>query len=48
LAIDGTSKPNDCKFPAAVNRITLLEAIEIIDCTEKAQTSIEGVKEWKQ
>jgi hypothetical protein len=48
LAIDGTSKPENCKFPAAVPRVELLQAIEILDCTEKAQKSIEGVKEWKQ
>ena len=48
LAIDGTSKPESCKFPEAVDRIELLEAIEILDCTEKAKKSIEAVKIWKQ
>lgn len=47
LAIDGTSKPSDCKFPAPVQRVELLQSIEILDCTEKAQKSIEGVSEWK-
>lgn len=47
LAIDGTSKPNDCKFPEAVSRIELTEAIEILDVTEKAKKSIDGVKVWK-
>lgn len=48
LAIDGTSRPNECKFPEAVPEITLLQAIEIIPCTEKAIRSINGVKIWRQ
>jgi len=47
LAIDGVSKPNYCKFPEAVKEITLIGAIEIIPCTEKAMLSIAGVKIWK-
>ena len=47
LAIDGTSKPNDCKFPASVKEITVLDAIEIITCTEKAEASIKAVREWR-
>ncbi len=47
LAIDGTSKPGECKFPEAVNRVELLQAIEIRDVTPKARTSIEGVIPWK-
>ena len=30
-----------------VNSITILDAVEIIPCTDKAIESIEGVKEWK-
>lgn len=48
LAIDGTSKASECKFPAPVSQIFLTEAIEIIPCTEKAQKSIEGVTIWRQ
>jgi hypothetical protein len=43
LAIDGTSKPKECKFPEEVSKIVLTEAIEILDVTEKAQKSIQGV-----
>lgn len=46
LAVKGTSKPKDCKFPVAVARIELMQAIEVIDVTEDAQKSIGGVKEW--
>ena len=47
LAVDGTSKPEDCKFPCEVEEVTLTEAIEIIETTEKARLSIQGVPEWK-
>jgi hypothetical protein len=47
LAVDGTEKPETCKFTVAVNSITILDAVEIIPCTEKAIKSIEGVTEWK-
>lgn len=47
LAVTGTSKPNDCKFPVAVPRVELTEAIEILDVTPEARTSIESVKPWQ-
>ena len=47
LAMEGTSKPKECKFPVAVNRVELLEVIEILDVTEKAKLSIESVPIWK-
>lgn len=47
LAVDGTSKPSECKFTVAVESITILDAVEIIPCTEKAIKSIEGVNVWK-
>jgi hypothetical protein len=47
LAVDGVAKPDTCKFPAAVDRIMVLQAIEILDCTEKAKKSISQVKIWK-
>jgi len=48
LAVSGTSKPDDCKFPVEMDRTTVTEVIEIIDCTEAARDSIEGVKVWAQ
>lgn len=47
LSIDGTSRPDNCKLPAPVGEITILDAIEIIPCTEKAEASIKAVSEWK-
>lgn len=48
LAMDGTSKPHNCKFPCSVDEILLTEAIEIIPVTEKARQSIDSVPVWKQ
>ena len=47
LAVDGTSDPENCKFPVAVDRVELLEAIEILDVTPEAETSIKAVKVWR-
>lgn len=48
LAIDGTSKPKQCKFPEAVLQVELLEVIEILDVTAKAQASIAEVAPWRE
>lgn len=47
LAVDGTAKPNNCKFTVTVEQMTILGVIEIIPCTEKAAKSIMAVREWK-
>lgn len=47
LAMEGTSRPRDCKFPAPVSRVVLTEAIEILDVTPHAKLSITGVPEWR-
>ena len=46
LATTGTSRPAECKFPVPVARVTLTEAIEILEVTPEAQASIEGVPVW--
>ena len=46
LAMEGISKPQNCKFPVALE-VTLTEIIEILPCTEKARISIGEVPEWK-
>lgn len=46
LATKGTSKPENCKFPAPVPEILLTEAIEIIPTTYSARKSIEEVPTW--
>ena len=46
LAMEGVSKPQNCKFPCEVDKVELLEAIEILDCTKQAQESIKNVPIW--
>lgn len=48
LATDGTSNPDECKFPVAVDKVTLTDAVEIIQITSKAKESIEGVSVWAE
>ena len=47
LAMHGVARPENCKFPCAVEEVQLTEVIEVIPATVKAQKSIDGVKEWK-
>lgn len=46
LAVDGVSKPKDCKFTSPA-RIQILDAIEVINTTKKAMDSIKEVTIWK-
>jgi hypothetical protein len=48
LAVEGTTRPRECKFPIAVPRVELLEAIEILDVTPKARESIASVPVWQE
>ena len=48
MAEEGVKKPDNCKFPCEVDRIELLQAIEILDCTNVAKKSIQGVAVWKE
>lgn len=47
LAMEGTSKPENCKFPCEMDSLTLLGVLEIIPTTEKAKKSIQAVKIWE-
>jgi len=48
LAMEGTSKPDKCKFPQEVSSVILTQVIELIPITEKAKESIGKVQIWKQ
>lgn len=50
LAMEGTTKPKDCKFPCEVDRVELTspQGFEILDVTDKARESISSVKVWEQ
>lgn len=47
LANEGVKNPDYCKFTVTVESICILDAIEIIPCTDMAISIIEGAKEWK-
>ena len=46
LAMEGVSKPQNCKFPREVDSIILTEVIEIIQSSEEARTNIAAVPIW--
>lgn len=48
LAMEGTCRPENCKFPCEVDRVELLEVIEILNVTEKAKESIKKVPIWQE
>lgn len=48
LAQEGTVRPSNCKFTVTVDEITVLDAIEIDKCTDKAVANIKAVAEWKR
>lgn len=48
LAMEGTSKPNACKFPAPVAEVLLFGVIEIILMTDAAVASIDSVPVWSE
>lgn len=47
LAMEGTSKPKDCKFPCPVDRIIIPNVMEMLNVTAKAKKSIDGVAVWE-
>ena len=47
IAIDGVKNPRNCKFTVTVDQIAILDAIEIIPTTARAEACIKAVPEWK-
>lgn len=47
IALDGVSKPNNCKFTVIVKSISILDVIQVIPCTQKAKECIQGVAQWR-
>lgn len=48
LALDGTAAPAKCQFTVTLDGLTLLDAIELIPCTDKAVASIKAVPVWRR
>ena len=47
MAMEGVSNPSACKFPPVVDRQEIIGVIEVLDCTERAIASIQGVAPWR-
>lgn len=48
MALEGVNNPRDCKFTVTVPELVVLDAIELIACSDVASKSIEGVPVWKK
>lgn len=48
LAMEGVTKPENCKFPCEVSSVVLLNAIELLPVTKQARASIAQVAIWKR
>jgi hypothetical protein len=48
IAMQGVSKPGECKFPIEVDKIILTKVIEVLYTTQKAQDSIKNVPVWSE
>ena len=47
LAMEGTSRPSECKFPCEVDEIELDQVIEVAQTTQVAKDSIASVPVWE-
>ncbi len=47
IAAEGVKNPQKSKFTMTVDEITILDAIEIIPCTDAAAENIKSVEVWK-
>lgn len=47
LALEGVRHPLNCKFSVECDTVTVLDAIEILPCTDAAEQNIRGVPVWK-
>ena len=48
LAVNGTTKPEECKFAVEVPQMTVAKVIEIIPASQEAVASIKGVPVWRE
>lgn len=50
LAVEGTKKPNECKFTVTITEddgVYLPQVIEVLPCSTEAVENINAVKVWK-
>lgn len=47
MAQSGVSKPDECKFPESVDKVVLMNVVEILDVTENACKILSSVPVWR-
>lgn len=47
LALNGTTKPENCQFTVEIPEMVIADPIQVIPCTDKATEILSGVKVWK-
>lgn len=48
LALEGVKAPENCKFTVTVPELVVLDAIELIPCSDEAVKSINEVPVWRR
>lgn len=48
LALDGVTKPDNCKLTVVIPEMVIAKPIQIIPCTEKASKILSEIKVWKR
>ena len=48
LAVDGVTNPSSCKFTVVVPEMVVMDAIQILPCSDKAVKILGEVKVWKR
>ena len=48
LALEGVKRPDNCKFTVVVPSMIIANPIQIIEASEQACNSIDGVPAWKR
>lgn len=47
MAAEGVKRPLECEFAMAVDELVILDAIELIPCTDAAAGNIKAVSVWR-
>ena len=47
MAEEGVKNPQNCNFTVSVEELVIIDAVEILPCTDTAIRSIESVDVWK-
>lgn len=48
LAIDGVTRPSECKFTVVVPEMIVTDAIQILPCSDKVAKILAEAKAWKR